>query len=121
VHEEIAVSRRRSRRLRGRLDHFTIWTYDQFLAKRILYTRLGAIDAWEQGRRTGVVGLLLRPFFRFFQLYVLRLGFLDGLVGIQMCIVMAFINTFLRQARLWELEHAKPAPGEAAPAIRRAA
>jgi glycosyltransferase involved in cell wall biosynthesis len=121
VHEEIAVSRRRSKKLKHRLDHFTIWTYDQFLAKRIHYTRLSAFDSWEKGRRTGFVGLLLRPLFRFFQLYVLRLGFLDGLLGIQMCMMMAFVNTFLRQARLWEMEHALPRPQEPSQASRRAA
>lgn len=121
VHEEIAISRRRSRRLKARLDHYTIWTYDQLLAKRIHYTRLSAQDAWEKGRRTGVVGLLIRPFARFFQLYFLRLGFLDGLVGIQLCIMLAFVNTFLRQARLWEFEHALPQPQESRSPRRAAA
>jgi glycosyltransferase involved in cell wall biosynthesis len=121
VHEEIDISRRRSRRLKARLDHYSIWTYDQLLAKRIHYTRLSAIDAWEKGRRTGVVGLLVRPFCRFFQLYFLRLGFLDGLVGIQLCMFLAFFNTFMRQARLWELERGRHPPEAIVPAAQRAA
>ena len=33
-------------------------------------------------------------------------GFLDGLVGIQVCMLMAFFYSFSKQARLWEMQTA---------------
>jgi hypothetical protein len=53
--------------------------------------------------------MFLRPPLRFFQLYVLRGGFLDGLAGLQMAMLVSFAG-FLKQARLWELDHALPQP-----------
>ena len=123
VHEEIDVAPGRSRRLKHRLLHYTLWSYDHYFEKRLRYTKLSAEDSWDLGKRTGTGGLLLRPLFRFFQLYLLRLGFLDGLAGIQVCMLTAFFNTFVRQARLWEMEHAVPQPDgeEDADAARKAA
>jgi hypothetical protein len=54
--------------------------------------------------------LLVRPALRFLHLYVVRKGFLDGLPGLQVCMLTAFFNTFMKQARLWEMEHALPQP-----------
>jgi hypothetical protein len=59
----------------------------------------------------------MRAPLRFFQLYVLRLGFLDGIPGLQVCAFTAFYS-FLKQAKLWEMNHAvlQPDP-EAEPAV----
>jgi hypothetical protein len=99
--------RRRTGRLRSRLLHYTYWSYDQYFDKYQRYVKWRAEDMWDRGQRTGVYGLLISPFLRFFQLYVLRLGVLDGLVGVQCCMLQAFFVSFVKQARLWEMEHAR--------------
>ena len=38
--------------------------------------------------------------------YILQMGVLDGKVGLQISMLSAFY-TFMKQARLWELHHAK--------------
>ncbi len=110
VHEEIYVDPARAGKLRENFQHYSFWSYDQYFAKQLRYTKWGALDRWERGKRTGFTGLLLRPMFRFLQLYFLRLGFLDGLPGLQICMLTAFFNTFVKQARLWELEYAMSQP-----------
>lgn len=104
VHEEIDIPRRLVGRLDGRFLHYTVDSYDQYFEKYLRYTRQGAEALFEQGRRATFRSLLFRPFVRFCQLYLLRGGFLDGLAGLQACILTAFFNTFVKQARLWELE-----------------
>jgi len=47
---------------------------------------------------------------RFLQLYVLRLGFLDGMAGVQVCMLQSFFITFMKQARLWEMEQLATEP-----------
>ncbi|MGM0487558.1 MAG: glycosyltransferase family 2 protein [Planctomycetota bacterium] len=108
VHEEIDIAANRVGRLRNRFIHYEYRSYEHFFAKRVQYTKLGAEDRWEAGARTGTMRLCFRPFLRFLQLYVLRLGFLDGLAGFQVCMLTAFFNTFIKQARLWEMEHGRP-------------
>lgn len=110
VHEGMDIDPRRTGRLKGKLLHYSFWSYDEFFDKYLRYSKLTAEDMWERGRRTGVLQLLVRPFLRFFQLYVLRGGFLDGLVGIQVCILLAFFYSFTKQARLWEMEYAVARP-----------
>jgi glycosyltransferase involved in cell wall biosynthesis len=109
VHEGLNVPPPRQGKLRGRMLHYTSWTYDHYLQKMIHYTGLSARDRHDRGRRAGFWGMLLRPPIRFFQLYFLRCGFLDGLPGLQMSMLVAFTG-FLKQARLWEIEHAVAQP-----------
>ncbi len=105
VHERLEVAAGRQGKLQNRMLHYTSWTYAHYLAKMNHYTGLSARDMHDRGRRAGFWGMLLRPPIRFFQLYLLRGGFLDGLPGLQMSMLIAFIG-FLKQARLWELDHA---------------
>jgi hypothetical protein len=123
VHEEIVHDKHRVSRLNNKLLHFSHWTYDEFFAKQVRYGKWAAQDLWDRGKRTGFTGLFWRPLLRFLQLYFFRLGFLDGLQGLQWCMLVAFVNSFIKQARLWEMEHALPQPvherPEASPAEAR--
>jgi glycosyltransferase involved in cell wall biosynthesis len=110
VHEGVLVKPRRAGRLKNRLLHYTYWSYDQYFDKYVNYTRWGAMDYWDHGGRTGFLRLMFQPFLRFLQLYILRLGFLDGLPGLQICMLQSFFVSFVKQARLWEMEHALPQP-----------
>ncbi|MCH2400587.1 MAG: glycosyltransferase family 2 protein [Pirellulales bacterium] len=105
VHEEIDVEPKRTRWLRERLIHYTVRNYDHYLEKRIKYTELSAKHIWENGKRASFSSLFFRPLLRFVYLYVLRGGFRDGLAGLQICMLTAFFNTFIRQGRLWEMQH----------------
>ncbi len=107
VHESMDICAQRTGRLHGKLLHYSYWTYDEYFAKHVKYTRWGAEEMWDKGKRTNWCKLLLRPMFRFLHLYVIRRGFLDGLPGLQNCMLLAFFNTFVKQARLWEMERAK--------------
>jgi (heptosyl)LPS beta-1,4-glucosyltransferase len=127
VHEDIKVEPGRLRHLSNRLTHYSIRSYDQYFEKYLRYTDLSASQKYLAGRRATVSSLLFRPFLRFFYLYVLRGGFLDGRVGIQVCVLGAFFNTFVKQARLWEKEElaartessAVPAPVRKLPDVSR--
>lgn len=110
IHEEMKLPPRRSGRLRHKFLHYSYWTYDDYLRKYSHYTRLGALDLFEAGRRATFASLCVRPMLRFLQMYVLRGGFLDGLPGLQICMLTAFFNTYMKQGRLWELHSAVPQP-----------
>ena len=110
VHADIDIDRSRVGRLKGKLLHYSIWSYDQFLAKYARYTTWGAQTLLRKGKRATFSSLLIRPTLRFVHLYFLRGGFLDGLAGLQVCMLMAYYNTFIKQAKLWELTRGMAPP-----------
>jgi glycosyltransferase involved in cell wall biosynthesis len=109
VHAGLLVGTGRVGRLRGKLEHYTYWTFDQCLRKLDRYTTWAAEDLMERGRRAGFVSLTLRPAFRFFRQYVLQLGFLDGFPGLVLCALCAFY-VWTKYAKLWVLQRGVPEP-----------
>jgi glycosyltransferase involved in cell wall biosynthesis len=86
-------------RLRSDLLHNTAETIDRQIAKIATYTETFARDARTQGRRAHLLELLLRPVWRFFRSYFLRLGFLDGWQGYYIAWMTSFY-TATRYAKL---------------------
>jgi glycosyltransferase involved in cell wall biosynthesis len=113
VHEELVVAKRHRGRLLNKLLHYTINSYDEYFAKYVNYTQYGAADRWERGQRTSLAKMLTCPMFRFLWLYFARGGFLDGAIGVHTCMLQAFFVTFVKQARLWELEHGRTVADDA--------
>ncbi len=108
-HAEVHVQGDRVSRTRARLQHFTTWALFPYLRKLERYAGYQA-GVWHQaGRKANLVKLLLTAPVRFLQTYIVRLGFLDGIPGLQVCALTAFYS-FLKQAQLWELHHARPQP-----------
>ena len=61
VHEALVVDRRRCGRLRNKLLHYTVNSYDEYFAKYVNYTRWGAADRWDRGIRTSLLKMLTTP------------------------------------------------------------
>jgi FkbM family methyltransferase len=102
-HAEVALSSGTVGRMRERLVHYTCTSYSQYLPKISRYADVQAQLWKEEGRRPKLRQLLLRFPMRFIQGYVLRLGFLDGLAGLQVCALVAYLS-WLKQACLWQLQ-----------------
>jgi hypothetical protein len=112
VHAEIDLPRERIGRLKNRLLHFTANSSEHHWSKLNRYATWGALNYRDKGRRPSYLHMTLHPMLRFFQLYVLRLGFLYGFPGLQVCAHTAF-SVFLKQTRLWELAQADKQTGKA--------
>ena len=108
-HAEVEIASRRVGHLRARLQHFSYWTYEQYFLKFDRYTSQSAHDKHAAGKRASYVRMLLSPPLRFVHCYVLRLGFLDGLAGLQVCALTA-MSSLVKQLKLWELRQALPQP-----------
>jgi glycosyltransferase involved in cell wall biosynthesis len=68
------------------------------------FSNLLAEDMYEKGKRYNVLLLLLRPLFKFIEVYFLRLGFLDGLAGFIIAVTSAYAM-FVRYVKLREIEN----------------
>ena len=87
--------------LREPLVHHTCRSLDQYLEKVRLFALWGAADAFRANRSAGPIELVLRPLWRFFRMYVVQAGFLDGRHGLVLCALQAW-GVFLKWAHVWE-------------------
>lgn len=109
VHAQIPLPANRVGLLTAGFQHFTTWSSEHFWQKQNRYATWGALNLRNEGHHPSRWQMFLRAPLRFLYLYVLRMGFLDGIPGLQICAYSAFY-TFMKQARLWELEFAPCQP-----------
>ena len=112
-HAEVRVSTGKVGRLRARMTHYSWWTYDDYFRKMERYSKFQAQKWHAEGRSPSFLHLACRPPIRFVRDYLLQLGFLDGIIGLQYAGLQAFY-AFMKQARLWEVHRALRQPRDAA-------
>ncbi len=87
--------------LEGDLLHYTYASFRNQLDKLNDYAQRGARDLEARGKRGGVLAGLGHGLWRFADMYLLKLGLLDGRAGFLMAAHTAFY-TFLKYARVHE-------------------
>jgi glycosyltransferase involved in cell wall biosynthesis len=89
-------------KLMGDLKHRPYEDLGEHLDTLARYTRIWANREAGRGRSASIIDMVFRPPVRFVKMYLLRLGFLDGLPGL-IASVMGAYYVFLKYARLYEL------------------
>lgn len=102
VHERLVVDGKIGV-LREPLFHHSTSTAKEYIRKLNQYTRLESKQLYVRGITFGYFQFCFRPLARFFQRYVLQLGFLDGAQGFFFALLSSFYD-FVKYAKLWELE-----------------
>ena len=103
VHEKILLPKGKVKALKGRLLHFTHRDFGHYMEKNRNYAWLGAQKRFAAGKNGfGLTGATLRAIWTFFQIYFIRLGFLDGRLGFLVA-VMYSQGSFNKYAGLWVL------------------
>lgn len=100
-HDRVELDGGRVERLRGPLYHYNYRDLRHHLEKVNAYTSMMAEGMAREGIRFRLWDALLRPPARFFRMYVLRRGFLDGWRGLVLAVIGAFY-VFLKYCKLWE-------------------
>lgn len=114
VHEEIITEGIQTGLLKNKLLHYTYKDSAHFLEKIHRYAEWSAQDHEGETAQVNAYHLLLKPLFRFFKHYILKLGFLDGRTGLVVSSIMAW-GVFLRYLKIVEYRMAarpSPAPTE---------
>ncbi len=110
VHPELKTNGNTGR-LSGALLHEPYANLDEWMERFQRYARWGAENAEVKGQRAGWITLGLKPLAKFFKVYVLRAGFLDGLPGLMIAMFAAF-SMFMRYMYLYEVQEGLASPHE---------
>jgi len=89
--------------LRNDLLHFTDPTIYRYFEKYNRYTTLAADELHSKGRHFHLADVLVRPVWQFIRMYIIRLGFLDGVQGLLLALFSSSY-VFTKYAKLWEKE-----------------
>ncbi|HEY8358752.1 MAG TPA: glycosyltransferase family 2 protein [Ramlibacter sp.] len=109
VHERV-IADGKVGRLAGNLLHNSMPHFESVLAKLDRYSTAGAQSLLHKGVKGSFGQALLHGWWAFMRTYVLKLGFLDGRLGLALAISNAE-GTYYRYLKLWLLQHTAAAPG----------
>jgi glycosyltransferase involved in cell wall biosynthesis len=108
-HAEVEITTGRVGRLKQRIEHYTYWSYDQYFRKLQRYSVQGAQNKLAAGKHVNFWEMAIAPPLRFLHCYLFRLGFLDGLAGLQISMLTGY-SSFAKQLRMWEIEYGRRQP-----------
>ena len=76
--------------LKNRLDHYSYRSQQQYQAKLEMYANLQAQQLFGEKKKLGLWLSWIKPGFRFFVHYFVRLGFLDGRAGFELARIHSY-------------------------------
>ena len=104
VHEKLDIDGK-SRVLKHAIHHYSFKDKEDFLHKRLQYSRLKAKEFYQQGVKTNIFHYTVRPGFRFFKYYILKLGFFNGRRGYEIAKILGY-HVYMRYVYLDEMHAA---------------
>lgn len=73
--------------LRGFLKHYTYTDFEQYINKMNAYSTIGAQNNKVKNKKVGIIkDFVMRPFFAFIKMYILKKGFMEGWLGFVLCL-----------------------------------
>ena len=87
--------------LKGHILQYPFLSLDQYLKKMDRYSSLRSEEMFKAGKKFSIFQLLINPLAMFFRMYVAKLGFLDGKIGLILSVL--YCNyTIMKYIKLWE-------------------
>jgi len=97
---EVWKTKWRTKTLKNPILHYSHPTISQFLLQTNFHSTLHAKALRKEGVKFSLFRLIFNPLGKFLQNYIWRLGFLDGMPGLIMALMMSF-HSFLARAKLF--------------------
>jgi (heptosyl)LPS beta-1,4-glucosyltransferase len=107
VHEELVLPPDTTvEELPGHLQHFSYYSFEDHRARADKYSALTAQKLHHQGKRASWLKPYLSALGRFFSMFIVKRGFLDGKMGFKIAWISAASNVF-KYKELRRLNHGK--------------
>lgn len=91
VHEEF-ITDSKITRLKEDIYHHSYITLQDYFTKFNRYTTEGAIEYYKRGKKASVLQIIFNPIYKFIKMYIIRLGFLDGIEGLMIACTSAMYS-----------------------------
>lgn len=101
VHEEFQTEEK-VYTLHEDIYHHSYVSLEDYFKKFNRYTTEGAIEYYKKGKKSNIFQIALNPLFKFIRMYVIRLGFLDGVEGFVLACTSA-MYTMVKYYKLSEI------------------
>jgi len=98
VHEKIAAKGDVGE-IKEPMQHWSYKGFEEHLTKVVKYKSFQAEELFEKGKKSNILMILLKPKFRFFVHYILKLGFLDGFQGFIIAMIQSY-GVFVKYVKL---------------------
>ncbi|GHA69635.1 glycosyltransferase family 2 protein [Pontibacter akesuensis] len=96
----IPVEGAKIKKLKGDMLHYFSYNVKEHLDQINRYTEVFKEEMVKKGKKTSLLAILVKPPFRFFRTYFIKLGFLDGFNGFFIAVLSGF-TVFLKYAKLY--------------------
>lgn len=91
-------------KLHGDLYHYTFNTVAEHITQANKFSGIGARELIKRQAKVNVFTLIFHPAWRFIRSYILRLGFLDGLRGYSIAVIIG-VETYLKYLKvMWPVD-----------------
>jgi len=101
VHEDF-LTEKFIGKIQEHINHHSYLSLSDYLIRFNRYTSLGAEEYYKKGKKTNIFGIIINPIFKFLRMYIIRLGFLDGVEGFLLAILSSNY-TMVKYYKLLEL------------------
>lgn len=108
VHETLVVDGK-SDLMENKLIHYSYKNFYDYKSKMIKYGQMKALEEVQKSYKPNLYHFLLRPLYKFFNQYILRLGILDGKKGMIICYLNA-LGVYTRYQELKRLKKLQKTP-----------
>jgi len=90
--------------MKGDILHYSFSDFSHQLTTINQFSSIVAFSRFSKGQHFSVTKSLLKPIGKFFEIYIFKFGFLDGIPGLYIALSSSF-STFLKYAKMYELEN----------------
>lgn len=104
VHESYIISGLKGK-LKNNILHYTVTSITDYITKINSYSDLSALEKVNR-KKIGFIDIFLIPRIVFFQQYILKGNFLDGIPGL-MVSKFHMVTKLLNSMKIWELQNSK--------------
>lgn len=80
VHESF-VTQEEVYKIKEDIYHHSYLTLEDYFSKFNRYTTEGALEYYKKGKKASIGQMIFNPIYKFIRMYIIRLGFLDGVEG----------------------------------------
>lgn len=101
VHEKAEYDGKTDK-IKSCLLHYTDLTFEHYWNKMNKYSSISAQELHTRKRKSSVFDIIFRPAFTFFKMYFLKLGMLDGYMGLVLC-TLSSVHVFVKYTKLYYL------------------